>query len=255
MQSPFPSNATLTLALALGQMVTDGLGNRRPALITLQTQAFLDRDRDVRTGKTLPGADEVEEMLSGNLTELARVPDNWGNNPRAWLELDGRSGYFTFTRQTADPWGVSEILGAEIAGTFKPIVMPNPNQPTQTTQTTIRQYPAATALSALRLVAVAGGQLVYADGRVAAHGAATIGVTLQSVGVGEVPLVAIGQLLEDISWNWQPGQPLFVGLDGQLTQDADAVMATAGAAFLKQIGWAPKANQIYLEIEEAIYLG
>jgi hypothetical protein len=254
MQSPFPSNAQLTLALSTGQMVTDGLGNRRPALITLLTKAFLDVDRDPRTGKPMPGADETEELLSGNLTEFSQLPDNWGNSPRAWLEISGRSGYFTFSRQTADSWGVSEILGAEISGTFKPIPMPAPNTATQTTQTTIRQYPAAIALSALRLVAVNAGQLEYADCR-SAQGAAVIGLTMQSVSAGELPLVAIGQLVEDISWNWQPEQPLFVGLDGQLTQDADAVMATAGAAFLKQVGWAPKPTQIYLEIEEAIYLG
>ena len=78
---------------------------------------------------------------------------------------------------------------------------------------------AAIPLSGQRAVATnASGQFIYADKDTIAHAQSTIGITTGAVSAGQsVTAIALGPMTEP-SWNWTPGQVIFLGNDGQLTQ-------------------------------------
>ncbi|MDX6690603.1 MAG: hypothetical protein QOG15_2060 [Solirubrobacteraceae bacterium] len=67
----------------------------------------------------------------------------------------------------------------------------------------------------------------------------------------EVSVLTLGELIEP-SWSWAPGEPIFLGVDGVLTQtppDADD-----GAAFLIEVASAETATTIFFDAKFPIVL-
>jgi len=66
------------------------------------------------------------------------------------------------------------------------------------------------------------------------------GVTSAAVVQGVPTRLVIRGLITDAGWTWTANSPVFVGVNGILTQ-------TAGALPIRRIGWAISATQINLE--------
>jgi hypothetical protein len=198
-----------------------------------------------------PGIDEQEEPLVGRAIE--DLPDGIANLSKAWAVLTdpvtgkAQTGHFTLYRGTPSAFGTESVLGPKISGVFKSLV--SGSSGTAIPQPTPGQYAATTALSIHKMVALIGGSLVLADQTNLAHADAIAGLTLNAAAVGQKPQLARAGLIEDSSWSWTPGQPIFLGTNGNLTQDGSTI--TSG--FLMQVGWVPEPTKIYLEIEEPIF--
>ncbi len=262
MASPFPTNAEITFSVASGTMTADSRGNPIPAVMTVTIAAYLSPKGTPGVGNPRsrynPGVDESEETLSGRVTDNpdgeSFLPEGIDHLSKGWATITDpvtgktKSGYFTLYRGTPSPFGVEAALGASISGIFKGVAQGSsgatPPQPTP------GQYAAAVDTAAHKLVALIGGELVLADQTNVSHAAAIAGITLNSVTATGKPLVAREGLVEDSGWNWTPGQPIFLGTNGNLTQDGSTI--TTG--FLMQVGWVPEPTKVWLEIEEAILL-
>lgn len=109
-----------------------------------------------------------------------------------------------------------------------------------------QDYPAAIALSALRVVrANSSGQLIYADSSLSPS---VLGVTFSSAIAGSAPITLLSGLLPDSSFNWLPDIPVFLGLDGLLTQNPPV------SGWLIPVGMPVGANTLLINIQEAIAL-
>jgi hypothetical protein len=86
---------------------------------------------------------------------------------------------------------------------------------------------------------------IHASSGIAAHVDQVIGLALQSAAPGAFFEVAESGLVTNPGWNWTPGQPLFLGLDGQV------VPAPVGN-FTMQVGYAKTDKQVYVRIGRGI---
>lgn len=246
--SPFPINAILTFSVANGQLTVDpNTGNVMPAVEPLTIKAYL-KPSNVQGNKapqaTAPGVSAATEEMQGYAVDPMAMPVRINNLAEADAVIDGKSGRFIIRIPTQSAFGVNDVTGDRIYGLFTPDLdqSPPPILPELS-------FEAAIPLSADRLVALnSDGKLVYADHRYPTL--APIGLTRTAVAVGGRPVIAEEGILNSDGWNFLPPLPLFLGIEGQLTQYAETI--TTGA--LIQVGRAVKPNQILLEIEDATIL-
>lgn len=66
------------------------------------------------------------------------------------------------------------------------------------------------------------------------------GVTLSAIALATTGKIAKSGLISEGSWTWTVDAPIFIGVDGVLTQ-------TAGSLPMRRIGWATSATQINLD--------
>ncbi len=82
--------------------------------------------------------------------------------------------------------------------------------------------PASHDLSGHRAVVATAAGAAYADPGDPSYQDAVIGITTGAALAGEtVSIQAAGEMVEP-SWSWTPGQPIFVGASGALTQSPPA---------------------------------
>ena len=111
-------------------------------------------------------------------------------------------------------------------------------------------YLAAEALGGHRVVRCASDGLRYADATHPAHAGGVAGITTAAFSAGDaVTLVSLGELVE-LSWNWTPDAPVFVGANGVLTQTLPA-----GAAFSQVVGVATSPTSMFVRLREPVTLG
>lgn len=111
--------------------------------------------------------------------------------------------------------------------------------------------PAATTLGGHRVVRSTGnGMCGYASAADLTHGDDVLGVTLGAVTVGANANVQVAGEVIEPSWSWTPQEPVFLGLDGVLTQDP---LSDDVVAFLLVIGFATAPDALMLRIEAPIY--
>lgn len=91
-------------------------------------------------------------------------------------------------------------------------------------------------------------QVEYADSANPDHGDDTLGITSGAASVGAVIEVLTGGPLAFNGWAWTPGEPVFLGSNGLLTQSSPA------AGFTQVIGFAQDATTIFIGVEPPIYL-
>lgn len=250
MSSVFPVNANLTFHLPTGQIVTDPeTGNVTPVLGDLVVEAYLKPD-GVQANRavqdTSPGVQTPIEIMSGRMVNPMFVPPAIPDLAEADAIIGGRTGKFLIRVPTQSVWGDREILGDKIYGTFTLI---------KGTSSSTPEIPAIESgliagvnLSALRVVAVVNGQLVYADHRIEAHAYTIAGLTRAAVAVGQSPVLLGEGVISDASWQWTLGQPIFLGQNGFLTQDASSI----DSGFLVSLGRVLKPTQIYFDIDEEV---
>jgi hypothetical protein len=109
--------------------------------------------------------------------------------------------------------------------------------------------PAAQALGGHRVVRITAlDEVDYASSSNVSHANTAIGITTGAASGGANTSVRMSGVLEEVSWSWAPGEPVFLGVDGVLTQTAP----TTG--FVCEVGVAYKATGIFVDIKPSIIL-
>lgn len=117
---------------------------------------------------------------------------------------------------------------------------------------TVVSYEAAHDISGHRVLTLNdGGKAIYADSTDLTHAVKIIGISTAAGLTGSmVPTVREGKL-EEPSWNWTAGLPIFLGSTGYLTQ---TVPTKINSNFLLYIGFATSTTSILISIEAPINL-
>jgi hypothetical protein len=107
----------------------------------------------------------------------------------------------------------------------------------------------SSALSALRVVTLDGAGLwEYATIANPAHATALLCLLQSATAIGGAAEPLLLGFVSDLAWTWVKDAPIFLGIDGVLTQSAP----TAG--FMRQVAIATSATQIYFAPQIGIEL-
>lgn len=112
---------------------------------------------------------------------------------------------------------------------------------------------AAITLSGHRVVRpLPDGTVTYADSTRLVDATAALWLTLDAANAGdEINLVAIGNVTEP-SWNWVPGEPIFLGPNGTLTQTSPLF---GGDAFMVQVASPDTSIDVFYSPRAVTILG
>lgn len=109
---------------------------------------------------------------------------------------------------------------------------------------------AAQTLSGHRIVrTVDATQVDYCDADTLAHRDTLLGMTTGAAISGAAVNVQAAGEIDEPSWTWTPGQPVFCGPNGTLTQTYSAAWE-----FARIVGWAQSATRIWFSLREPITL-
>lgn len=256
MTSPFApfANSTLRFQVAGSGLVEDRNGNLRPARVTVTVSALLKQSTknksDSQTSER-SGVDTSAIYLEGYLVEPAVLPSSITIDSACQITWQGREGRFFYEFTAVNPYlaALNINLVNQIRGWFQPgsYALPGEDEMSGGTQYT-SPIVAAANLSALRLVTTnSQGQLIYADHR-SGRTVPVIGILLSAVMQGNPIRPLTDGVISDITWNWSVGQPIFLGIDGTLTQSPPETGA------LLQVAIPITPQQINFEIQEPIFL-
>ena len=113
----------------------------------------------------------------------------------------------------------------------------------------ITQAPASVSLSALRAAILNdAGQLEYASSSNQSHAFRFAGVLPNGYSQGDMAIAYRMGEITDAVWNWTRGSPVFLGVNGFLTQTAP----TTG--FLLVIGAPTSATNLLIQPSDPIFL-
>lgn len=120
-------------------------------------------------------------------------------------------------------------------------------------QRILRPLVAAAAISALRALRTNSvGRALYADAATLADAGACIGISYTAAAASGASLQAVTQgLLTDSGWAWIPGAPVYLGLNGALTQTPPAAPA---CAFAQVLAVADSATSLIVNIHQPVTL-
>lgn len=106
---------------------------------------------------------------------------------------------------------------------------------------------AAVDINAYKAVTTnASGLLIYADAGTPTHGDQVLGISATASLAGGAVMVKSGDELTNPGWNWAPGQGVFLGLGGDLTQNPNV------GAFCFSLGYAVTPTEIFIRLGRAI---
>lgn len=115
--------------------------------------------------------------------------------------------------------------------------------------TTASVYLAGSAIGGLRVVLLASDQrVIYADQTIVEHARRVLGVSLNAAIENDEVTICTGGEVTDPSWNWDTDLPVYLGINGLLTQVAPAI------GFSLVIGIALSSTYIFVNIREPIIL-
>jgi hypothetical protein len=110
---------------------------------------------------------------------------------------------------------------------------------------------AAQALGGHRVVRSIGATSVdYADNTIEAHGDVLLGITVTSASAGASILVQNEGELEFSGWSWVPNQPIYLDVNGLITQTPPE----SPSKFSATLGFAMTSSKIFIEITDIIFL-
>lgn len=135
---------------------------------------------------------------------------------------------------------VSVVLKSAVTGPRGPQGLPGPDGNTL-------PYEAGTSILAYKAVTTdADGRLGYASSSTPEHMDQVLGLSVQAGLEGaQVQVKTFGQIT-NTGWNWTPGQPLFLGLNGEITANPNT------GVFCLAIGYAQTQHQIFIRIGRGI---
>ena len=113
----------------------------------------------------------------------------------------------------------------------------------------ITQAPASVSLSALRAVILTdAGELAYASSDNQSHAFRFAGVLPNGYSQGDMAIAYRMGEIADAVWNWTRGSPVFLGVNGFLTQTAP----TTG--FLLVVGTPTSTTSLMIQPSDPIFL-
>lgn len=105
------------------------------------------------------------------------------------------------------------------------------------------QVNASAALGGHRAVILSETGAVYADNMSLSHSGRVSGITTGSAASGQpVSIQSAGKITEP-SWSWTPGNDIWLGTNGQLTQTFPVA-----PVFTQRLGYAISATEMWIEI-------
>jgi hypothetical protein len=116
---------------------------------------------------------------------------------------------------------------------------------------TALEYIAAITLSGHRMVVLNGAsQAIYADNTIAAHGTQLIGLTTGATNAGGLANIQTSGEITEPTWNWTLGTPVYLGINGLLTQ----AIPVPPAKFSVIVGIPMSATVLLIGIKSPIFL-
>ena len=113
-------------------------------------------------------------------------------------------------------------------------------------------FPTDNVVSGFRLIVNGGDGPEHADILEVTHGDQILGIALNSaVNPGETVGVQVSGPITDPSFNFTPGLPVLVGLDGILTQDTQEI---PGRAWQTIVGHATDSNTVFVNLQDPTFL-
>lgn len=133
------------------------------------------------------------------------------------------------------------------------VTSPGPQGPAGAPGGTSVPMTASATVGGHRIVRSTGAGLVaHATNVTEAHGDDVVGMTLGAATAGTAVAVQRSGSVSFNGWSWTPLEPVFLGVDGLLTQTPP--VAEAGAAFALCIGHAEAPDRVFLNPQPTIYL-
>lgn len=125
---------------------------------------------------------------------------------------------------------------------------PGPRGPRGESGTGEVDFTAATVLSGHRAVLMTGvDEVGYASAGTPSHVGRVVGITTQAAEAGASVTVRTAGLMTESSWGWTPGAPVYVGVDGVLTQTSPS-----GGQWAQIIGVPSAPTQLWVDIQPPI---
>lgn len=110
------------------------------------------------------------------------------------------------------------------------------------------ELPAGEAIGGHRVVYGRDGEVFHASSDDTESASAVIGISLGAAAVGTTAQILVAGLVAESSWNWLPSKPIFLGLNGVLTQTPPA----AGVSLV--IGVPTASNSMSINVQMPITL-
>jgi len=110
------------------------------------------------------------------------------------------------------------------------------------------QFPAGEAIGGHRAVRLIAGRVYYADNTELTGANVLLGVSKGAAVEDALVTIQTLGLMTEPSWAWAPDQPVFVGVNGLLTQ------AVPVAGFSLMVGFATSPTQIFIGLKMPIIL-
>ena len=156
------------------------------------------------------------------------------------------SGFISFKIVNLDTLTFRTLIGLTQSGSAYPLYSGLPIQPDPSTETEVN-YPCGEMIVEGYAVKVnALNQLERCSAFNATHLNTLIGLAKQTGNIGNVIAVAEDEYMTNTSWAWQPDKPVFLGIDGTLTQ------SLIGVVFVQQVGVALTPTKIVIRISQPI---
>jgi len=164
------------------------------------------------------------------------------------IELGASQGEMTLVPQDIDVELGAQEIAVEMGAQDINVEITGVTVPTGTVSNSAI-FEAGQTISALRVIRISAlGKAIYASSAVALDISTAIGVSITSAITGNNVMIVTNGEIEDLTWNWIPSAPIFLGVDGVLTQTPP----TSG--FLQIVGNAETSTKMKVNIQQAIKL-
>lgn len=112
-------------------------------------------------------------------------------------------------------------------------------------------HTAGASLSGHRMVYLDSSELLqYAENTTPSHAERVLGMTTGAITSGASgPVLREGEITEP-SWNWTIGSPIFLGVNGLLTQ----TRPTASGSFVLQVAFPVTSTKVFIDIKQAFFI-
>lgn len=157
------------------------------------------------------------------------------------------SGFVTFKVETLTDLTFRLLTGLTLSPAAYPLydgiaTLP----PSQVSETEVNLTCAETIFEGYGVKINPLGQLEKCSASNLTHIYGLIGLAKQNGNTGEVITIAEDEFFTNSSWNWNPDKPVFLGINGALTQNL------TGLLFIQQVGTALSPTKIVIRITPAL---
>lgn len=164
----------------------------------------------------------------------------WDGIPTSSFQFGGQSGLFI---ELAFDGETMYVVSNNIT-TYSRVVNPLPNNQVQ--------YTTAAAIGGHRVVILTNdGTVAIASADDITSATRVIGITVNAADINTQVLIQTQEELDDPSWFWDMSHPVYLGLNGVLTQ---VPPTSPGSAFSMVVGFPITSTSLFINLREPIVL-